>query len=256
MADQFTARKLWCLDQAMRDTRVTDLDFRLLYYIGHSTDRGTGEARVKQSTIAAAVNAEGRSVQRCIERLQSLGHLQVSFAAGRSKVNGYCLCLEKATLASHIINGSDEESISGVAQKATAGTHIDEGKGDPRVHKRRPQGQEKATRHSHQSIPCLIPCLIPKRASAPADAEALAALGAKLEARLGADRARSWFGKAVITDVVGDMLTLEMPTTFIAARVRSDYAQDLLACCSALVPSIKAVRMTVASSQAAAGAAA
>ncbi|WP_275186554.1 N-6 DNA methylase [Bradyrhizobium sp. CSA112] len=29
--------------------------------------------------------------------------------------------------------------------------------GDPTVQKRRPQGPEKATRHSHQSIPCSIP---------------------------------------------------------------------------------------------------
>jgi chromosomal replication initiation ATPase DnaA len=71
-------------------------------------------------------------------------------------------------------------------------------------------------------------------------------LGASLEQRLGTDVARSWFGKAVITDVVGDTLTIELPTRFIAERVRSNYEPALLACCSALVPAIKAVRMVAA----------
>jgi hypothetical protein len=122
MADQHTSRKLWCLDQAMRDRNVTDLDFRVLYYIGHSIDRETGEARRKQSMIADAVGAKRRSVQRCIERLETLGHLRTSFAPGRSKVNGYCLCLEKATLESPLMIGADEEPISAGSEKATAGS--------------------------------------------------------------------------------------------------------------------------------------
>ena len=45
MSDQFTARKLSCLDQILRDKRVTHLAFRLAYYIAHTTNRETGEAR-------------------------------------------------------------------------------------------------------------------------------------------------------------------------------------------------------------------
>jgi hypothetical protein len=63
--------------------------------------------------------------------------------------------------------------------------------------------------------------------------------------RIGSERARSWFGKAAI-DVVGDTLTLELPTKFIADRIRSDFETDLLACCAALVPHIKFVRMVAA----------
>jgi hypothetical protein len=110
----------------------------------------------------------------------------------------------------------------------------------------RPSRHKSASRHSHQYFPCSIPCLIPTRAREPATAEALGSLGAALEARLGADRAQSWFGKATIIDVVGDTLTLELPTTFLASRARQDFEPDVLACCSALVPSIKRVRMVVA----------
>jgi hypothetical protein len=37
-----------------------------------------------------------------------------------------------------------------------------------------------------------------------------------------------------------------LPSRFIAERVRSNYKPALLACCSALVPAIKAVRMVAA----------
>jgi hypothetical protein len=69
--------------------------------------------------------------------------------------------------------------------------------------------------------------------------------------RIGSERARSWFGKAAI-DVVGDTLTLELPTKFIADRIRSDFETDLLACCAALVPHIKFVRMVAANASGAA----
>jgi hypothetical protein len=127
--------------------------------------------------------------------------------------------------------------------KANGGSPIQKRKDEQRDAKRRTAKHEKANGHSHQSFPCLIPCLIPSRANAPAVAEALGALGARLEARLGVDKARSWFGKATITDVVGDTLTLELPTRFIADRVRQDFEPDVLACCSALLPNIRAVRM-------------
>jgi chromosomal replication initiation ATPase DnaA len=77
-------------------------------------------------------------------------------------------------------------------------------------------------------------------------AEALGSLGASLQARLGPDLARSWFGKAVITDFVRDTLTIEMPTRFSAHRVKSDYEHAVRACCSALVPAIKSIRIVVA----------
>src|SRR5258708_34872123 len=102
MADQFTAQKLWCLDQVLRDKRATHLDFRLTYYVGSVTDRATGEARFKQSTAAEALNVTRRAIQISSERLKSLGHFDISFKPGRSHLNGYRLCLEKANLASPI----------------------------------------------------------------------------------------------------------------------------------------------------------
>jgi hypothetical protein len=241
MSDQHTARKLWCLDQLLRDKRATHLDFRLGYYIASVTDRTTGEARFKQITAAEALGVTRRAIQISSGRLKELGHCDISFAPGRSNLNGYRLCLEKANVASPL---EDEKANTGSRiddQKAKVASPIPERKGERPAPKRRTTGHEKANGHSHQSSLVSIPCLIPSRAREPAIAEALGSLGASLEAKLGSDVARSWFGKAAIIDVAGDTLRLELPNKFIADRVRAEYESPLLACCSALVPSVKRI---------------
>ena len=58
----------------MVNRRCTHLDFRIAYYIAHRMDRATGEARIRQSDIAEAVQVTRRAVQLSTERLRSLGH--------------------------------------------------------------------------------------------------------------------------------------------------------------------------------------
>jgi DnaA N-terminal domain len=246
MADPFTAQKLWRIDQVLRDKRATDFDFRLAYYIGSVTDRATGEARFKQSTAAEALDVTRRTIQISSERLKALGHIDISFTPSRTHVNGYRLCLEKANVASPLVGEKASEGTPINDGKANLDSPIPQIKGEQQNTKRRISAHEKANRHSHQSIPCLIPCLIPSRAREPSIADALGSLGAQLEARLGGDRARSWFGKAVITDVVGNTLTLELPTRFIADRVRSDFEPDLLACCKKILPTVERVTIVAA----------
>lgn len=252
MSDQHTARKLWCLDQILRDQRATHLDFRLAYYIASVTDRGTGEARFKQSSAAEALGVTRRAVQLSSERLRALGHIDISFTPGRKHLNGYRLCMEKANVASPLMHESANEGAPFGQEKANAGSPIDAKKGERRDEKRRTAITEKANRHSHQSSLVSIPCLIPTRAREPAIVEALGSLGASLAARIGADNAHSWFGKAVVVDVAGDTLTLELPTKFITSRVRQDFEGDLITCCSALVPEITAVRLVTANARGAA----
>lgn len=246
MADQFTARKLWRLDQVLRDKRATHFDFRLAYYIASVTDRDTGEARFKQKTAAEALGVTQRAIQISSERLKAFGHIDISFKPGRSHLNGYSLRMGKANLVSSLAEESTNSDSPIDDGKANGGSPIQQIKDEQRDTKRRTAKPEKANGHSYQSIPCSIPCLIPSRAREPATAEALGSLGALLEARIGSDRARAWFGKSVITDVVDGTLTLELPTKFLADRVRQDFEPDVLACCTTLVPSIKVVRMVVA----------
>jgi hypothetical protein len=98
----------------------------------------------------------------------------------------------------------------------------------------------------------LVAIAIPSGAREPSIAKALGSLGARLEASsIGPANTRSWFGRSTVVDVVGDTITMQFPNKFTRDRVRSDYERDLLACCSALVPSIKVIRFTVAAENAA-----
>jgi hypothetical protein len=246
MADQFTAKKLWCLDQILRDKRATHLDFRLAYYVGSVTDRATGEARFKQSTAAEALDVTRRAIQISSERLKSLGHFDISFQPGRSHLNGYRLCLEKANVASPIDDESANPASPFEDGKPNPASPIRYIKGERPAHKRRTAAHEKANRHSHQSSLVSIPCLIPSRARAPNNADAFGSLGANIEARLGADKARSWFGSAVIADIAPDSLTLELPTLFLANYITTHFLTDVTDCCKAIQPTIERVKIVAA----------
>jgi hypothetical protein len=245
MSDSYTARKLWCLDQVLRDKRATHFDFRFAYYVGSVTDRATGEARFKQSTAATALGVTSRGIQLAADRLKTLGHIDISFSPGRGRINGYRLCRE-CTNANSPFDRESTNELAPIIKESTNGHSYKTAQKDERpAHKGRTTRRESTNGHSH-SLPCLIPCLIPTRGRERAFADALGSLGASLEQRLGADVARSWFGKASITDLVGDTLTIQLPNQFIVERVRSNYEPVLRACCSALVPGIKAVRMVAA----------
>jgi len=123
--------------------------------------------------------------------------------------------------------------------------------GEQRDANRRTTSTEKVKIHSHQSFPFLIPSNIPSRAREPALAEALGSLGASLVAKIGPDKARSWFKDAEVIDIDAATVTLRLPNSFLAAKVRSDFEPDLLVCCSALVPTIKAIKIVVATEAAA-----
>lgn len=47
-------------------------------------------------------------------------------------------------------------------------------------------------------------------------------------------------------DVIGDVLTLQAPTSFVADRIRREFDRELLACCAALLPQIEVVRVVAA----------
>ncbi len=252
MADQFTAQKLWCLDQVLRDKRATHLDFRLAYYVGSVTDRTTGEARFKQSTAADALNVTRRAIQISSERLKSLGHFDISFKPGRSHLNGYRLCLEKANVASPIDDESTNPASPFEDRKANPASPIQDMKGERPAQKRRTATHEKANRHSHQSSLVSIPCLIPSRAREPNNADAFGSLGAAIGVRLGADKFQAWFRTAEIVDIASDSLTLELSTKFLADYVTTHFLTDVTDICKAIQPTIERVKIVAATARAAA----
>ncbi|PAY05396.1 hypothetical protein CK489_28820 [Bradyrhizobium sp. UFLA03-84] len=238
MSDRWTACKLWCLDQVLVDRGATDFDFRVAYFIGHRMDRASGEARVRQEDIAKAVGAkQRRSVQRSIERLCGLGHLEVKQVTGRSNVNGYRLPLEKASFKTPF----DDQNVS--AETPFGGI-----KGVPNNDKRRPKQQEKASRHSH--TPFLLPLNLPTPRGA-ALADVLAPLGEKLAARIGADKAQSWFNRSEVVDLVDGVLTITAPTKFMRDYIIAHFDPVLIEVSAKLAP-VTRVEIVIASQGAAA----
>jgi hypothetical protein len=233
----YTRRKLNLLDRANVDLRLTDQDYRVLSYIAAAVDQETELARRKQQVIAVALGKKGvRGVQVSLGRLAEFGYIKFETKDGGTYVNAYRLMLEKANTASPL----------GI-EKAHPNS--------PSFNKRRMGTPKKANGTAQKGEPPFahdpfISLEIP-RAREPAIAEALGSLGGKLAARIGRDQANSWFGRAVVTDVVGETVTLELPTRFIASRAQQDYGSDLLACCTELVPNIKRLRIVVAAESAA-----
>jgi hypothetical protein len=238
--DSFTARKLRLLDRANVDLRLTDQDYRVLAYIASAVDQETELARRKQEVISNAMGKKSvRGVQISIKRLQDFGYIKCETKDGGTYVNAYRLMLEKA-------------NVDSSSEPKKANPH------SPFQNKRRTETTKKANGNAQKGEPPFVhdPFISLEIPSArePAIARALGSLGASLAARIGRGPAQAWFDRAVVTDVAGETLTLELPTRFKASRARQDYALDLLACCSALVPSIKRLRIVVSAN--AAGAAA
>ena len=232
----YTRRKLNLLDRAIIDLRLTDQDYRVLAYIAAAVDQKTELARRKQSVIAVALGRSVRGIQVSLSRLAECGYIKFETKEGGTYVNAYRLMLEEANTGSP----SDNEKAN---------------RNSPFSKKRRMEAQKKANACGQKGEPPFVhdPFIsleIPP-VREPAIIKALGSLGRDLAARIGPDYAASWFGKAVVVDVVGDTLTLQFPTKFITDRARSDYESAVLKCCSALVPSIRVVRFTTAAQSAA-----
>ena len=230
MEKDFTAQKLNLLDRALVDPRLTDQDYRVLAYIAQAVDRETGLARRKQAVIQEALSKKSvRGIQISLGRLADCGYIKFETKDGGTYVNAYRLLLEKAN------DGSSSDD-----RKAKEDS--------PFWKKRRTETPKKANGSAEKSEPSFVqdPFIsldVSSRAREPATAKALGSLPALLASRLGADVARSWFGKAEITDVAGDTLTIGFPTKFLADYVRANFEPQLLNCCSELAPTINFVRV-------------
>lgn len=96
-----TRRKLHLLTRANGDLRLTDQDFRVLWYIADAIDHETDLARRKQATIAKDLGKKGvRGVQLSLGRLAEFGYLKFEVKEGGTYVNAYRLLLEEANVGS------------------------------------------------------------------------------------------------------------------------------------------------------------
>jgi hypothetical protein len=228
----YTRRKLNLLDRAGIDLRLTDQDYRVLAYVAKAVDQETELARRKQQTIASDLGKKSvRGIQLSLGRLQQFGYIKFETKDGGTYVNAYRLMLEKTNDGSPLGN----EKANGYSSS---------------IGKRRTETPKKANGNARKGEPPFVhdPFISLEIPSArePAIARALGSLAGDLAAKIGRDHFHSWLGKAAVTDVVGDTLTLAVPTKLTAERVRFDYGPALLDCCAKLVPAIKFIHVVVA----------
>lgn len=225
----YTSQKLAMLDRAMADGRLTDLDFRVLYYLASAADRETGIARRKQAVIAGAVQRTRRAIQISTDRLSEFGYLIILTKDGGSYTNGYRLIVEKTN------KGSPFES-----KKANVDS--------PYAKKRRMRTAKKANGSAEKGEPSFAPILpfnsldTPSRARGPSSTDVLGPAAA-LERRLGSEKFSSWFGGVSIVEETEDTITLKAPTKFKANYLIQHFETDILAAWQVTKPSVVHIRI-------------
>jgi hypothetical protein len=220
-AASFTALKFAMLDDAASDHRLTDLDFRLLYYLASATDRDTQIARRKQKVIAAALGVTRRAVQIGAERLSEFEYIVILTKDGGSYTNGYRIVLEKANPDS------------------------------PLARKRRTRSSKKANETGEKGERSFAPTLpfnsleIPSRRRGPSSTDVLGPASAALRQRFGDAVFVSWFSKVRLASETAGVVTLIAPTRFIRSHIEAQYSADLLRVWQSVSPTVERVVIVV-----------
>jgi len=232
-ADNFTAQKLAAIDRALYDSRVSHLDFRVLYYLASATDRETRLAKRKQKTIAAALNIKIRTVQLSLGRLHDFGYIIFETKEGGTYVNSYRLVLLGVNGSSALDN-----------EKANSNS--------PFVKKRRIKREEKTYSGVQKDESSFVHDLpfnshnIPSRLRTPFSANTLGSLGPIIRGRIGDDLFNTWFGDVQIAGDSSCVGTLVCSTKFRCHYVKSKFEYEILACWRSLDPLKERVEFVVA----------
>jgi hypothetical protein len=236
MSKETTAIYFAWLNQVARDPTQSPLAFKLAYAYQQHTNNDTGAAFVGQEKLARMVGVTDRTVRTLTEQLKAGGHLLVEVNHGPKQANLCRLVLNRKS-ASALKPGIRRFLKAAIDGEPEAGflinpevSHIKTGSLAQK--KRKPASDELSSNHDYSN-------------SGTAPTSALGALEPILRARIGRDKFSSWFGKALITDVTSDVLTMEMPNRFIRDRVAQDFEIDLLACCRSQHPTIQRVTLVV-----------
>src|ERR1700754_5153984 len=91
----FTSKKLTWLEAMTRDQRVKHLPLRVMTLISFHLNADSGDAFVKQRTLADALGVTRRAVQLAVKAVEELGYVRIEVGTGRGDVNRYAPILEK-----------------------------------------------------------------------------------------------------------------------------------------------------------------
>lgn len=211
--------------------------FQLTQRINTKHFEREGEMITWQShkTIGAELAMPERTVRHAIEQLVASEHLSRQPGHGPGRSTRYILLLDAATRCRISESQTKQKRQRVAASRSEIGQN-------------RTRDTATADIKYGNGLPTnnFLNDLSKLRCRSPELADALGSLGARMEARIGSDQARAWFGQAVIRDATDDTITIEFPNSFIANRAQADHEAALLACCVALVPSIKFAHFAVA----------
>jgi hypothetical protein len=225
ISDNFTSLKLSALDRALNDRRLTDLDFRLFYYLCSATDRQTQVARRKQKIIAATLCRTTRAVQISIDRLRQFQYIIVETKEGGMYANAYRVVLEMANVDSPSENTN---------------ANLDSSFGE----KRRTDHRKKANGDTQKGEPSFAPILplkspkIPSRARGPSSPNGLGPAGEQISRTVGAANYQSWFSEVSIVSETANVVTLSAPSRFRRDRIVERFEMDILEAWQLVRPTI------------------
>jgi hypothetical protein len=201
---------------------ISLLDFAVLFVLFNEVDRATGCAEISHDRIAELVGCKRRAAERATRRLLDAKHIQIdrrqvghrangsNVFGGRGGKNRYRLIFERP-------------SGETVKRKETSshGTVI---KDRPARHER-PSGDDTKDRPAEHGTLSLN--LSPKnplrRAALARGANTWGAVKCRVSRSLGEDIFAAWFGKLVLADVSGSIVTLLAPSKFVANWIDGHY---------------------------------
>jgi hypothetical protein len=232
ISESFTSLKLSALDRALEDDRLTDLDFRLFYYLCSATDRRTQAARRKQKVMAAALRRTPRAVQICIERLRLFQYITIETKDGGTYANAYRVVLEKA----------NPDSCS-----ENTKANLDSSFGE----KRRTVYRKKANGDAQKGEPSFVPILplksleIPSRVRGPSSPDGLGPAGEQIRRIVGVANYRSWFSELAIVSETDDVVTLSAPSRFRRDRLVERFETEILEAWQLVKPTVTRIVVVV-----------
>ena len=250
-------RALWT-DVLALDKRVDNASFRFAAIVGAHFNRKSGSAFLTLETIARSMAMSERTAFECAKKLEALGYLivkrrefgtitrttangefKVRAAGGKGVANTYLPALDGSQVAA-TSGGQNLEKRRDLllklsTEKPEPKVAVDCDLSDPKVAAHcdlttDQRSQSDASKVAAHCDPTLT--LSSKenltRMREPSGADALGSLGAVIRCEIGDDLFKSWFGKAQIVSDTAGILTISLPTKFIASHVQNEWGHKLI----------------------------
>lgn len=236
------ALRLEWVDLLAVDRQLSHTQFRVACIIGRHFNKITGDTFIGQETLARMMGVSKRTVWTAIKGLEDRGYLIVKrrelgirrdgrrVCGGRGVANTYSPAIER----SPVTNGAKK-----LAKRCDD------------FHEKRSQFDAPKVAADNDPTLSSPTGKNPARARAACAAGVLGPPGERLRQRLGDKVFWSWFGRVHLVGVTDKSVHMAAPTRFIASHITNNFEHDIVSCWQREHPSIRYVKVTVATDQSA-----